>query len=643
MRWTEAAPTALALAALVYVPGALALRGLGVRGLLALVGAPAACSAVLAVGAVAFDVLGLRWAPATVALLLAAAVVVCWAVGRLSHRRGLGLDPLPSAWMVAATAATVFAAVVQLYAFVLGMGGPDAVQQVYDPIFHLNAADTILRTGNASSFGGLDPMYGDRTGMFYPAVWPSIVALGATVSDVVVASNMLMLLTGVLVWLVGLVALARAVVPRHRLVAVAAPVVASSFLAFPANLHVLQGMYGYSFAIALWPGVLAVVVTALRRPSGPGLLAAALGAAGLVAVHPSAVMLLAVSVLPLVGHHAHRWGRELVRRQRRLAGGALIGVVPAAAAGLAAAIYTVPQLRAMGAFDHPGGDPWLALRTGLLTSTTVGWTSPWANVVIAVLILLGAVVAWRAAATRWLTTGWAVTLGLFVIAAGPETPLRQLTALWYKNPDRPLAMLPLFGALLGAIGTLAVARLAARVAERRTGRPADRAGVLAAVAVLAVAFVTSGAFRTQERLYGWTWWAFNPDHPLVTTYASREELELLRDLPVPDDAVVIGDPHSGEVFVQSVGDAIAYIPHINPSSWDATQRFLMESFADIHTDPAVCDAVRDQGIEYYYADEPPDPRWEERAPGLYGVDTSTGFELLGRGGTARVYRITACS
>ena len=31
-----------------------------------------------------------------------------------------------------------------------------------------------------------------------------------------------------------------------------------------------------------------------------------------------------------------------------------------------------------------------------------------------------------------------------------------------------------------------------------------------------------------------------------------------------------------------------------------------------------------------------------RNPGLYGVDTSTGFELVDAGGTAKLWKITAC-
>jgi len=643
MQWTEAVPTAAALAALLYLPGYLGTRLLGLRGLLALAGAPAATVAVLALGAVALDVLGVAWGPVSVAVLLALAVALCAVLGRLLRARPVALPPVSRTWAVVIAGATALAAGILLYAFVLGMGRPDAVHQIYDPIFHLNAADTILRTGNASSLGGLDPMYGSRTGVFYPAAWPSMVALGATVSDVVVASNMLMLLTGVVVWLGGVVVLARAVAPGTPLVAAAAPVVASSFLAFPANIHVLQGIFGYSVAIAMWPGVLAVLVVALRARSAAGLVAGAVGAAGLVLAHPSGVMLLAVGVLPLVGHHLAVLGRELAGRGRRALGLLLRLAVPAFVALLALAVYTVPQLQSMAGFAHPTRPLGPTLRTAFLSATTVGWTSPWANAVVAALVLLGAVVAWRRAATRWLTVGWLATLVLF-LATALGGPLRRLGAFWYNNPDRAEALLPMFGALLGALGVAALAGLAARALAARGERPAQVAGGLAAVAVLALAFVTSGAFRTDERLHGWTWWAFNPDHRITgLAYASREELELLRDLPVPDDAVVVGDPVSGAVFTQSVGDAVAFIPHINPSSWDATQRFLLQHFADIHTDPAVCDVLRAEGIEYFYADEPGDPTWETRAPGFYGVDTSTGFTLLDTGGTARLYRIDACA
>lgn len=648
MQWIEAAPTAAALTALLYLPGYLGLRLLGLRGLLALAGAPAATTAVLGAGAVAFGAVGVPWEPLTVTALLALTVGLCAGLGRMLRARPLALAPVGPGWAFALAAATAFAAAVQLYAFVLGMGRPDAVQQIYDPIFHLNAADTILRTGNASSLGGLDPMYGDRTGVFYPAVWPSIVALGATASEVVVASNMLLLLTGVVVWLVGIVVLARAVLPRHPLVAVAAPVVASSYLAFPANLHVMQGIFGYSLAIALWPGMLAVLVMGLRHRSVPGLLAGAVGAAGLLVVHPSAVMLLAVGVLPLAGHHLTGWGRELASQGRRLLGVAMVAAVPAVVVVVVAAIYLLPQLQSMANFPHPIRELGPALRTAFLSATTVGWTSPWANAVVAVLVLIGAVVAWGMPSARWVTVGWASTVVLFLLTA-LGGPLRDLGAFWYANPDRPEAMLPLFGALLGGLGVLAVARLAARLAARRAGWGAGvrstAAGAVAAAAVLALAFVTSGAFRTDERIHGWTWWAFNPDHPVSIdqpAYASWEELELLRDLPVPDDAVVLGDPASGAVFTQSVGDAIAFIPHVNPSSWGATQQFLMAHFADIHTDPAVCDVVRAEDIEYFYADDPVDPSWATRAPGLYDVDTSTGFTLVDTGGTARLYRIDAC-
>lgn len=59
----------------------------------------------------------------------------------------------------------------------------------------------------------------------------------------------------------------------------------------------------------------------------------------------------------------------------------------------------------------------------------------------------------------------------------------------------------------------------------------------------------------------------------------------------------------------------------------------------------MCEVVRELGITHFYEDE---DGWyynfkrSTRSPGLYGVDTSMGFELVDHGGSAKLYRITAC-
>ena len=73
--------------------------------------------------------------------------------------------------------------------------------------------------------------------------------------------------------------------------------------------------------------------------------------------------------------------------------------------------------------------------------------------------------------------------------------------------------------------------------------------------------------------------------------------------------------------------------------------YLREHFRDLHEDPHVCEILQDHGIRYFYEDSSQffNGTWlADLRPGLYDVDTSTGFTLLDTGGTARVWEITAC-
>lgn len=661
MSWLAAVPTAAVLLLLLYLPGWIGLRMLGVRGLLALAAAPAAVVAVVAVGGVVLDRTGVRWSLLAVSVLLVVVIGLCALLGRVLPSGRVATAPMRPVVLAGTVTTLTFFAVLQGAAYLGGMGGPDAVQQIYDPVFHLNATETIVRTGNASAFGGLDPMYGTVTGVFYPTAWHSIVALAAPFSSVVVASNAMLLVTGLVVWPLGVAALARAVAPRQGLVVVTAPVVAASFLAFPANVLVLQGMFPYGLAIALAPGVVALVVRLVqgRRAQRPGAFVAVVGTtAGVVTAHGAGVGVLALMVVPLLLQEGFGAGARLMRAGHRIRAAVVAGAAPALVVVIVVALLTVPRLRTMAEFRVPSRDLGEVVLRGLTSATTIGWTSPWANAVVAVLVLLGVVAVLVVRRTRWLAWAWFLTLATYVIAAGPSTPLRALTGFWYSSADRTQAMLPTVSAVLGGVGVavvaLAVERLVrAAVAPRRT--PARHAapgrlpatGAVAAVTTLAVlmfAFTTSDGFRSDERENGWTAWAFDPERLIHPPYATEAELDMIRSLEgvLPPDAVVFGDPLNGEVFMQSVAGAIAYVPHVNPSSWDDDQTYLLLHFRELYTDPAVCEIVRRHDIGYFYYDSSGHTAWREKSPGVYDVDLTRGFEPVAEAGPAGVYRITAC-
>lgn len=123
---------------------------------------------------------------------------------------------------------------------------------------------------------------------------------------------------------------------------------------------------------------------------------------------------------------------------------------------------------------------------------------------------------------------------------------------------------------------------------------------------------------------------------------------MLRRMPytTAPDALILGDLIAGAAYSEIIGGRKAVFPQLNTANKDvASQKILIQRFHDIATDPEVCEVVRRLGITHFYEEE--DGAYynfmrSSRHPGLYNVDTSTGFELVDAGGTAKLWKITAC-
>lgn len=82
------------------------------------------------------------------------------------------------------------------------------------------------------------------------------------------------------------------------------------------------------------------------------------------------------------------------------------------------------------------------------------------------------------------------------------------------------------------------------------------------------------------------------------------------------------------------------------SSDDADGFYLREHFNEIHDNPQVCEVLVRHGIRYFYRDVDYffNGVWLSRLrPGLYNVDTTTGFTLIDSGGSATLWRIDTCA
>ena len=680
MSWAESLPAVLALVALLYLPGLGFGLLAGLRGLVLVGAAPAVTATTVGATGVLADKVGLGWGVLAYALgtavTLGAGALLGWWRRRTGatwrETLGPGLTRAQTVGLVVTWAAS---ATIALAVLRPGIGTPDALLQTWDSVFHLNAVQAIRELGNASLVGGLNSLSGPGAPvLYYPSVWHALVALAP--GQVPLVANASTVVMACVVWPLGLAALARAACPRTPLVALAAPVVGASFLAFPTVLLSTSGQWPNGLSVAVLPGALAVTALALRswhdtRVSGA--LVALPALAGVALAHASGAFAVVYLLVPLVVGCAAMAVVRLVRAGRwpwALGGSVVVlALVAVAVRVLTGATVLQNTLR----YPRPAtGTLTDGIRDGLL-DVPLSSGAP-GNVVVLVLVLVGCVAALVRREARWLVVGWVVCVGLVALATGPENDLRWLTGFWYKSVPRVAALVPVAASVLGALGAVWLGQLAARAATRWTGdgrrtvaahegghgdraRSTGRTTVATATAatvvawavplgVLLGAWTASDGFRHDDKVHRMAQ-GYDPEQIRFGAMVSAEEEGLLRSLDdvLPDDAVLLGDPFNGAALAYAVSGVDVVFPQLGAAFASADQQYLELHFRDVRTDPRVCEAVRELGVTHFYADE---PAWIEgtdvaaRWPGLYGVDVSEGFELVASAGGVGVYAVSAC-
>jgi hypothetical protein len=663
--WGGATFDFIFLTALLFLPGWLILRGLGRRGLVALAAAPPVTAGLLGVAAIVLDRVGVRWGVVPVLIVLVLAVAAAIGIGRAADRhpdsagrvahggpprtRARELTRSGSAWVLAGL---VLGAAIQLTVYLPGIGDPGLPVQNRDAIFHLNSVQLILDTGNASSLGGLQPMYGTPA-PYYPAVWHAAVALVTDPVTVVRGANAMALVCSVVIWPLGLAVLARVVRPNDVVAPALAPVLGSAFAVFPPAVMFFHGQWPFGLSVALLPGTVALAVAALTGrwwANWRTIVAVVLPCLGVTLAQPSGAAALAVCAVAVGACGLAAAVRSLVRDRRTGRALVLLGSVVAVAVALAVVLTTSPQLRSMAEYPRPEGSRsdalWAIL--GLRTLVPYPWVPDEGNLVLVVLTVIGVVALLVRPGHRWFPLALAALVVLDIVAAGPEGRLRALTAFWYKDELRLRALVMTFVAVAAAVGVAAFAdTLRAWVSRASRMEPRILRAAPGGVAVLAViAFAATTGLHREIRHDQWVAAGYHPEYMAAAPVADDQELEMIEDLPkeLPDDAVLAGDPLAGVVLVPALTGLKSFVPVVGASGLWADQIYLMKHFAAIDTDPRVCEILAANGVEYYYEDVV-DGQFLGAVPpaeGFHHVDTTTGFELLVESGEARVWEITAC-
>lgn len=657
MSWWSLLPAMAAMALLVVVPGAAALRFLGVRGLVAIgAGAPVTMG-LLGVAAVAFAPIGVPWRLAPVLLALLSAVTIAGLLGRwLNVWRSDGSRLLRGRGLAAVALSLIAGFAVLSLPLVTTLPAPDAPLQQWDGVFHLNAVVAIRETAVATPLGGLAPLYGAGTlAPYYPTGWHALLAITPFASSVPALTNAGIVVLGVGVWLLGLVALAREVFGARTVPVVLVPPLAATFVGYPTVQLTVLAQLAHGLSTALLPGALVLVLRAVRawRAETVGrrlaaTIAAAAATAGVVTAHASGLFALAVLGGPLIVGVALAGGVRWWRMGRRAVGAAVLAMVVAGVAAGPLIMTNLDALSAVVGFERASGYSHLqALREVLLDRTLVH-SYPgdgWQHLPITLATLAGVVLAVFRRRHRWLAAGYVIAVVLAVLAAGPEdNPLRWLAGFWYTQAGRiaPIAIVPAVllaaAALTALIERLHGLRAFTGVGERQAGL------ILSAVLAVTVLAVAVARVPLQERVVAS---AFVPSHLAFGTMATSAELDMMQRLgdELPDDAVVVGDPFNGSALLPAVAGVDVVFPQLGPSGMSKAQRTIQDGLHRLPDDPAVCEALTEAGATHLYQDTATGEegaKTHERTAGMRAVDVNDGFELVDSAGTAGVYRIVGC-
>ena len=534
MSWTAvAAPVAVVLAA-VLLPGLALTTAARIRGIAALgLAGPLGYAVVGITGVAAAAVHApFGWPALLVVTVVLAGLAVLLRAGL--RALGVALPPWdtwrPVSWLPVLAGAAIASTAITIVAFA-AVPSPDRITQTYDTVFHLNAAASIVGSGDASSLHLYRLTNPGKSLAFYPAVWHSLTALGSEVTgvDIPVAANATWIATAGPVFSLG-GAFAAAVLfgrsglrrddataAQRTIVATVAAVLASTFVAFPYLLLDFGTLYPNGLAYTILPAGLALVAALLPfpaaahwRPEAPGarwrtvLLLLGWAAAAAFAHPRSAVALLVLATPLVVAWFAARMialAATGQRGRRRARISWLVAVVGAALLVVIAVVVVLHYYSAGGRpiSDHLNGPPALAresfpqaLLQGLLATSLVvpGQVPLPPSVLLAVVAFVGLIAALLRPGLRWVVVTYLALVLLYGFAAGSDSDLAKIaTGLWDKDKFRIVAILPTIGVPLAAWTITAGAAeltgsLRSRVARRNDPRRRTVALVTAAVTAL---------------------------------------------------------------------------------------------------------------------------------------------------------------
>lgn len=677
-----------------YVPGMLAVRGMGASWLVALCAAPAVSLVGYCVLGIVYNRVGIScsWATVLVPWLIVCTVILC--AGHLRRARSVRRD-VPSYLSVEAPARTallyaVVGLAVGLAVFVCNLDTPYSFLQEYDNGFHLNVLRSFADSGSwscldvskylANGDASISPL---PAGGFYPAGWHVTGALIISLSSLSpeLVENALNYTFSSFVFPLSMFVLMAAVFRERTSIVAAGSVATMAFAAFPWGIITWGPLFPNMAADAVLPGVAAVFVLgwnrlcSLRRGSGAGLPWAAIllvivGALALGLLQPNAVFFALVLLTP---YAAYRLALRSVPRD----GAPRARDIVAAAALVLVVIAFWTALYASPVMANVFGDTWpryASKSQALMDVLTVGVVGFPMQLFVAVPIVLGAVYALRHREYAWIVLAYAIVCAMYFFDVSTDGTIKRfLTGFWYSDSHRIAACMAIVGAPMMAMGLEQISEWIAAIARKLRGRQVSLVGIGCVVAALfAVANAMAPAPSVNEQppttalQTAGVWLRDGNDLSDYQHMYSSDEQRFVDEVEdvVPDDALVVNVPDDGSGFAYGANGLRVYYrdfrtyrntndPRTENEVPESSESVLIRTELDeVSSNVDVQEALRAIGAEYLLLLDEGDMDDQRHLitynetlwTGITDIsDATPGFEVVLSEGDMRLYRIEAVS
>lgn len=504
--------------------------------------------------------------------------------------------------------------------FVRQIDGANTFLQAWDNGFHLNAIRSFIDTGNFSALAvtariGVES---NPTFVYYPAAFHMLVALVVEVtgSTVPVCINAVNFVFASVVFPLGMYCFLERSLGFNRIAVLAGAFVSSSFVSFPWTFLVYGPLFPNLASMALMPAALVIAMDLFdsRTPAKERVRLCVLLLISVVAfglTQPNSFFAAIVILLPFAFVEFRAYASVRGLRIANMSKRSYYMLCAGLMFGLWAVFYVLPPLHA------PYTMNWASFATAVQAVANVlfvGYIRPQADLVLALLVLIGFVGAIRRKKCGWMCVSYVILCVMLIVGESTDGFVKRfLTGLWYTDQFRIAAMVGIAAtplACLGAAWGLETIkgwhdRLAQVFGSVFCFETVRNVMVVSGVILLFVPcfsipgivdFNTPfGAFKNEVAQ------SYSATAPNVLDSAEREFIQEAAEVTSQDKAVVINQAYDGSVYAYGLSGLNTYYRSYGDvpcESEDEDSRTIRLHMNELATNPSVQKSVDNIGAKY---------------------------------------------